>query len=104
MKFIRKHTEGSWADRIMVKSVSNSITISECSSIGFFCDALLISQAPAMLDYLIERAGFLEKEIEYADSVADHFELIGFTEPEKREELSRLLEIIKAAGVEVVND
>ena len=66
MKFIRKHTEGPWENRIMAKSASNSITISECGGgVAVYCDALLISQAPAMLDYLIERAEYIHKILVY---------------------------------------
>ena len=101
-----KHTEGPWASDTKIKN-SLSVCYSEINGsivASIYCDydANLISQAPAMRDYMIKRAEVLENELKYADSIADHFELIGFTEPEKREELTRIIEIIKAAGVEVV--
>ena len=115
MEFKRKHTKGQFWEIDMwsikcghrVFSGSKYIACFDNSVMGNDeqeANALLLTQAPAMLEYMVDRADFLEKEIEYADSIADHYELIGFTEPEKREELSRLLEIIKAAGVEVVDE
>ena len=62
----------------------------------------LFCASPSMLEYMMERAKKLSEEISYGDSVADHFELIGYMEPEKREELQTILSILKDAGVEVV--
>lgn len=62
----------------------------------------LILNAPKMAEYMMERSKKLSEEISYGDLVADHFELIGHIEPEKREELKTILSILKDAGVEVV--
>ena len=65
-------------------------------------DMDLLLTSPKMAEYMMERAKKLSEEISYGDSVADHFELIGYMEPEKREELKTILSILKDAGIEVV--
>ena len=65
-------------------------------------DVNLIIAAPKMAEYMMERSKKLSEEISYGDLVADHFELIGHMEPEKREELKTILSILKDAGVDVV--
>ena len=100
MEFIRKHTEGQWIQRIynehMVISPKDHVVVARCGigEISVYCDSILISQAPTMLDYLIERAEKLNDEVqdEWVDEFTEH----------RKQELSRLIEIIKAAGVEVV--
>ena len=112
MKFIRKHTEGQWIQRIynehMVISPKDHVVVARCGigEISVYCDSLLISQAPTMLDYIIERAEYIHKILVYNYGYPKE------TEPKEeyavmeyrslKTELSRILEIIKAAGVEVV--
>ena len=63
---------------------------------------LIVASVHAMAGYMMGRAKTLSEEISYGDLVADHFELIGYMEPEKREELQTILSILKDAGIEVV--
>ena len=65
-------------------------------------DMDLFIASPKMAEYMMDRAKTLSEEILYGDSVADHFELIGHMEPEKREELKTILSILKDAGIDVV--
>ena len=72
MKFIRKHTEGPWESLALDYLIERAETI----------------------HYLIERAEILNTEI--SDGFADVFT------KESEQELSRILEIIRGAGVSVV--
>ena len=101
MKFIRKHTEGPfvWAGIHIFQQKDNFFEIAEVNERRGISKAhknvLLFVQAPSMLDYLIERAELLSEQTQFNDSQFDD----GWKS--KKRELSRLLEIIKAAGVEV---
>ena len=97
MKVVRKHTEGPfvWAgvhifqkdDVHEIARVNERRGVSEAHN-----NVLLFTQAPAMLDYLIERAEEIEEDIGSYD---------GPDFSGRREELSRLIKIIKAAGVDI---
>ena len=65
-------------------------------------DMDLFIASPKMAEYMMERSKKLSEEISYGDLVADHFELIGHMEPEKREELKTILSILKDAGIDEV--
>lgn len=101
MIFIRKHTEGPWREDIWFCDGDVFVTTSDDGHICHIVsnniteDSRLISQAPAMLDYLIERAELLDEQTHFNDSAFDD----GWKS--KKQELYRLLEIIRAAGVEV---
>ena len=124
MKFIRKHTGGPW---FKVQRTNNPDTYSigehvqtkgNIITTHYICHvsdgisepvADAITQIPTMINYMIERAEFLEKDIkalEHSISETEKYSSLG-AKPERIEksmaekELSRILEIIKAAGVEV---
>ena len=106
MKFIRKHTEGPWVRQhggyIICKKYGLQIakiikhTVSSLSKQEDDANADAVLQVPAMLDYMIERAELLSEQTQFNDSQFDD----GWKS--KKRELSRLIEMIKAAGVEVV--
>ena len=94
MKFIMKHTEGPW----VVNKDSKCGGIESELSGHIICECIydpddenLISQSPAMRDYMIKRAEKLNYWIENKQLIRNG----------SREELSRIIEILKAAGVEV---
>ena len=76
MKFIRKHTEGPWKN--------------------------------AVLDYLIERAKKLDCILKRTCRKNERGKLVVYPawvkDQEIEKELTRIIEILKAAGVEVVNE
>ena len=102
MKFIRKHTKGPWkAQRDpshfdtmtdIVDADGYYVAETVFSGIKDEFNTLLIAQAPTMLDYLIERAEKLNYWIENKQLIRNG----------SREELSSIIEIFKAAGVEVL--
>ena len=106
MKFIRKHTGGSWVrphgGYIICKKYGLPIakiiehTVSSFSKEEDNANADAVSQIPAMLNYLIERAELLLEQTKFNSSqFNDGIDL-------KKQEFTRILEMIKAAGVEVV--
>lgn len=113
MKFIRKHTEGPW-EKVLPGPLNDGFRVfSDSVYLGYFghsdmprteteANADLCSQAPAMLDYLIERANKIESSISITKSSDVLFEAFGDELKEDEQELSRLIEIIRAAGVDVI--
>ena len=99
MKFIRKHTEGklvceghnifAYSDKYHGRLVGVVYDHGDRQS---KFDAMAFSQRNAMLDYMIERAEKLNYWIENKQLIRNG----------SREELTRIIEILKAAGVEVV--
>ena len=108
MKFISKHTEGPWDSDTKIKN-SLPVCYSEINGIivaSIYCDydANLISQAQAMLDYMIERAKKLDASISLTGSSDILMQAFGDFQKEDKQELTRIIEILKAAGVEVINE
>ena len=114
MKFIRKHTEGPWKhsthNEHIVISPKDYVVVAKCGigEVSVYCDSLLISQAPAMLDYLIERAEYIHKILVlnygYPSESEPREEYAVVEYRSLKTELFRLLEIIKAAGVEIIDE
>ena len=102
MKFKTNHSPGPWSFDCHDIRDADGHYIIDTDDVQNIFDVKAITQIPAMLEYMMDRAKKLSEEISYGDSVADHFELIGYMEPEKREELQTILAILKDAGVEVV--
>lgn len=111
MEFIRKHTTGTWSTFFNGKTGFQN---TEWYEIHFSddgeCvaevvhekhDALLIAQAPVMIDYMIERAKNLHSFL-YSGVLSEKNAKRVYKD--EAEELSRILEILKEAGVEVVNE
>ena len=79
MKFIRKHTGGPLEDAAL---------------------NYLIERAEILFQRANEMSGFIDEAITWGSSGLDAQECLRETD----EELSRIIEIIKAAGVEVINE
>ena len=122
MKFIRKHTEGPFIGEPKHSPGPWAVAKTDDGNFGIISkygewiarcyspvdNARLIAAAPDMLGYLIERAeilfqranemsGLIDEAITWGSSGLNAQECLRETD----EELSRLLEIIKATGVEV---
>ena len=117
MKFISKHTEGPWhplSDPIKEKTMDIrgkdgrriSVVVMDYPMGVKTMDANinLILQAPTMRDYLIERAKKLDASISLTGSSDILMQAFGDFQKEDKQELTRIIEILKAAGVEVVNE
>ena len=100
MKFIRKHTEGPF--EIQEYEFFSEILDKDKNLIAHIflnkSDAETMHVFDKMLDYLIERAKLLAEQTQFNDSQFDD----GWKP--RKQELSRILEIIRAAGVEVIDD
>lgn len=111
MKFIRKHTEGPWKAHDNGPEIGNwnhhEIQFGndgECVAeiVHEKADADAISQTIPLLEYAIERAEYLSKCVDgYKGIKKEDWPMDCKYE---KQELSRLLEIIRAAGVEVINE
>jgi hypothetical protein len=99
MKFIRKHTEGPFTviknDTENPYVMSGEEVIAENIYNGYDADAIGVFDK--ILDYLIERAGYLDAKFKTSQKYSSK------AHDDDHEELTRLLEIIRAAGVEVID-
>lgn len=93
MKFIRSHSTGTYN-----KTPNRGFNIDICNGSGpwvatmdILSDVEMFLAAPDMIDYLIERAEWLNSNMEHYWNAVPH-----------RQELDRILNILRAAGVEVV--
>lgn len=98
MNFKHNHSEGPWSwDGLDI--VSGKIFIVDGDYIKRAEDIPLIVQASTMRDYMVGRAEKINKNIEYLKKSTCGPSLIL---SELTEELSLILGILRAAGVEVV--
>lgn len=96
MEFIRKHTDGPLCfDGNDIRNKNGRLII-DCDNIKPY-DMNAMVMAPDMINYMVERAEYLQEITKGPDDSS-------FNDATKRNkaELKRILEILRAAGVEVV--
>ena len=96
MQFKTNHSPGPWSFDCHDIRDANGHYIIDTDDIQNIFDVNAITQIPTMLEYMMERAKLLHEQTEINDSQFND----GYKP--RKEELKKILAILKDAGVEVV--
>ena len=93
MQFKTNHSPGPWSFDCHDIRDANGHYIIDTDDIQNIFDVKAITQIPTMLEYMMERANSIEKELSLG---------VCYDNDGNKEELQTILSILKDAGVEVV--